>query len=543
LEPVLSVRNLTIALNQRSDKTLVKGLCFEIKRGETIALVGESGSGKTLTALGILRLLPPEMIIKEGEITLQNKQGSPCVLTNCSTSELHTIRGSEIAMIFQDPGVSLNPVLKCGHQVSETILTHEQCTRHQAKTKTLEIFREVQLDPIRTFNAYPHELSGGQRQRVMIAMAISGNPTLILADEPTSALDAPVQKGVLTLLKKVQEKYRIAILLISHDLDLVKNFADRVMVMHQGRIIEDKAVGELFESPGQAYTKALLTTRPERAAGAGFPYTSAETFVNVRNLSVRFEASEFNFFRKNRHINAVDSVSFDVYKGETLGLVGESGSGKTSLGRALLRLIEPREGLIKIGHLEVNALEPKKLRQNRNLFQMVFQDPYASLNPFKTIGEALTEPLTIFQSNLNEKERKQKAIHFLELTGLHADHYKRLPNTFSGGQRQRICIARALILEPEFLVLDEPVSSLDVAIQAQILQLLNKLKETLRFTSLFISHDLDLIRCISDRIMVMKNGKIEEIAETETLFQNPKAEYTKILLDSLPRSSPISSKL
>jgi peptide/nickel transport system ATP-binding protein len=576
LDSVLSVSDLCLSIRQNPDNLIVNRVSFEINPGETLAIVGESGSGKTLTALSIMGLLPSDARMAGGEICLKKKNGNAIRIDQLGQIELRALRGHDMSMIFQEPGTSLNPLMRCGDQIAETIMLHQNCAKPAAYERTLSLLKEVQIsDPERVYDAYPHQLSGGQKQRIMIAMAVSSEPAIILADEPTSALDASVQKGILELLKSVQQKYKIGILFISHDLDLVRGFADHVLVMVRGQIVENKPVDELFSHPAHPYTQGLLSCKPgagvrlrQLPTVADFLLTNSSQLnslvfkeeniikpearkerldrilgglphVSVQNLSVYFNGKNQGLFRNKQLLKAVDRVSFEVFKGETLGVVGESGSGKTSLSRSLLRLIEPESGRIRIGNLDLTSLSKKALRTGRKRFQLVFQDPYASLNPLKSIGSALMEPLEIQGIGKNYSDRKNKVIRFLEMVGLQEDHFGRLPHAFSGGQRQRICIARALIVEPEFLILDEPVSSLDVSVQAQVINLLTRLKEKMGFTCIFISHDLNLVRYVSDRIMVMKEGKIVEIAEADHLFINPQSEYTRSLIDSLPgRNKP-----
>jgi len=566
VEPVLSVNNLSISFGKAPATRVVQDVGFELFPGETLALVGESGSGKTLTALSIMGLLPKAATICTGNILLRGKGGDTIPVLTSSAKQLQAIRGKQVAMIFQEAGNALNPVMTCGRQITETILCHQKCGKSTARKKTISLLKEVQLqDPERIYHAYPHELSGGQKQRVMIAMALSCNPSVILADEPTSALDVTVQKGIIELLRELQQKHRISILFISHDLELVKGFANRVLVMYQGRVVEQKAVDELFTKAEHPYTKGLIQCRPphglrlrqlptvadflnpEQVVADFFhpdniisdserkthitQMMAGKPFAGVKNLVVRFSGSGWRLSRK---ITAVDDVSFDVYPGEMLGVVGESGSGKTSLSRAFLRLIEPEKGSIFIGNREITSLNGRQLRANRKFAQIVFQDPYAALNPLKTIGQTLMEPLVIHESKLSNAERKARAIHYLQLVGLRPDYFDRYPHALSGGQRQRIAIARALILAPEFLILDEPVSSLDVSVQAQIINLLTTLRAQMGFTSIFISHDLNLVRSIAGRIIVMKEGRIVEIAEADTLFSKPSSDYTKQLIQALP---------
>ena len=477
-------------------------------------------------------------------------------LTKLNHKAIRNIRGNKIAMIFQEPMTSLNPVFTCGYQVMESLLKHKDLTRKEAKKAALELFRQVELpDPSSILKRYPHQLSGGQKQRVMIAMAISCKPDVLIADEPTTALDVRVQANILQLLKKLQKETGLAILLITHDLGLVSDVADDIIVMNKGKVVEQGIARNVLHDPVHPYTKALLACRPAaNAKGKRLPviadFSETETpiaapdnkpplqgnevLLSVRNLTVRFPFSSNIFGTAKSHIKAVDNVSFDVKKNEILGLVGESGSGKTTLGRAVLQLIKPSSGEILLHGKNISHLKPAELRAARKDLQIVFQDPYGSLNPRLTIGDAILEPLKVHRMHNNHTERKEKVLDLLEKVKLEPSHYSRYPHQFSGGQRQRICIARALALEPSFLVFDESVSALDVSVQAQVLNLINDLRSTFNFTGIFISHDLSVVHYISNRIIVMKDGRINEEGSADQVYHHPQSDYTRLLIEAIP---------
>lgn len=556
--PLLQIKNLSVHFGSNgANSPAVNNISFNIPAGKTIAVVGESGSGKSLTALSILRLLPREAICSGAILFNQSSSGQLTKLHSLLPKEMYTIRGNRIAMIFQEPMTSLNPVLTCGFQVMESLIKHKKLNRKQAREKTLELFRQVELPtPEAMINRYPHEISGGQKQRVMIAMAMSCNPELLIADEPTTALDVRVQKNILLLLKKLQQENNLSVLLITHDLGLVADVADEVIVMYKGEIVEQGVCTSVLTSPSHPYTKALLACRPaanqkgkklavlkdfleEKKNDSYIDYHDAviaknKQVLSVKNLNVHFPADK-NFFGKSRSvIKAVNNVSFDIMQGETVGLVGESGCGKTTLGRSILQLIKPTSGQIILDGRDIVSMTEDQLRKERKELQVVFQDPYGSLNPRITVGGAILEALKVHGLHENDKRRKDAVIKMLEKVELPADHYKRYPHQFSGGQRQRICIARALSLNPSFLIFDESVSALDVSVQATVLNLINELKKEFDFTSLFISHDLSVVHYISDRIMVMNKGKIVESGTADEVYRNPTDEYTKQLIESIP---------
>lgn len=552
--PLLQVNNLTIGFMQDDQLVpAVKGISFAAYKGKLTAIVGESGSGKSVTSLSVLQLLPKQAVVK-GEIIFNNESSIDILKTDEKT--IRTIRGNNIAMIFQEPMTSLNPVFTCGHQVMESLRQHKKLPKTDARQAALELFEAVELpNPAAMLDRYPHEISGGQKQRVMIAMAMSCNPALLIADEPTTALDVRVQKNILQLIKKLQIENNMAVLFITHDLGLVKAVADEVIVMQHGIIVEQGDTNEVLNNPQHPYTQALLACRPNKnskgkrlAVVSDFlnPGKEKETtpawqnkpgdkvVLSVQNLQVHFPVAKNIFGKTTQWFKAVDGVSFDVKEKETLGLVGESGCGKTTLGRAILQLVKPTAGEIILNGKNINTLSALQLRKERKDLQIVFQDPYGSLNPRISIGEAILEPLKVHQLQNNNKQRKEKVIELLEKVNLQPDHFNRYPHQFSGGQRQRICIARALALEPSFLIFDESVSALDVSVQAQVLNLINDLKEQYSFTSIFISHDLSVVHYISDRILVMNKGKITEQGDADDIIFRPQEEYTRQLIAAIP---------
>ncbi len=553
--PLLQIKNLTITFAQADTVShAVKNISFDILRGKLTALIGESGSGKSVTALSFLQLLPNiakingEMLFSEDGVTSEN-------LLLLSKEKMQQLRGNKIAMIFQEPMTSLNPLHTCGAQVMEVLMLHKKISKAAAKDAAIELFKKVELPmPAQMINRYPHEISGGQKQRVMIAMAMSCDPALLIADEPTTALDVRVQKNILLLLKKLQEENGMGILLITHDLSLVADVADEIAVMYKGELVETGKANVVFMQPQHLYTKALLACKPsgknkgkkltvvadvlkgnivdeKTPVNAGI--ISNQTVLKVENLKVNFTAAKNMFGRVTEYFHAVDDVSFTVNKNETVGLVGDSGCGKTTLGRAILGLVKPTSGNIVFNNKNIASYNEREMRVVRKELQIVFQDPYGSLNPRLSIGDAIVEPMKVHHSNLSKNARKEKTIHLLEQVNMGADSFNRYPHQFSGGQRQRICIARALALEPNFLIFDESVSALDVSVQAQVLNLINDLKARYNFTCIFISHDLSVIHYISDRVMVMHKGKIIEENTADEIFHHPKENYTKELLNAV----------
>jgi peptide/nickel transport system ATP-binding protein len=573
MQHLLSIKNLSVDFISSSGTThALKNISLQVNRGEILAIVGESGSGKSVTSLSILQLLPsPPAKYVSGHILFSEDDNEPIDLLQKDRYALQSIRGDKIAMIFQEPMSSLNPVLTCGEQVIEALLTHKNISVATARQQTIEWFEKVKLpDPSAVFNRYPHQLSGGQKQRVMIAMAMCCHPSLLICDEPTTALDVTVQKTILSLIRELQQQSNMGVIFITHDLGVVAEIADRAVVMYKGEIVEQNTIKEIFFNPTHPYTKALLACRPvNHPRGERLPVVSdflnegqkptvttskpdsyrvksemskeqhpTPVLLRSEHLSVWFPAKKTFFGKPLDYIKAVDDVSFEVYKNETLGLVGESGCGKTTLGRALLRLIEPTHGKIFYNNIELTSKPKEELRSLRKDIQIVFQDPYSSLNPRLTIGSALAEPLKVHRLRATDKARKEKVIELLEKVDLRPEYYHRYPHEFSGGQRQRIVIARALALNPSFIICDESVSALDVSVQAQVLNLLNDLKKEFGFTVIFISHDLSVVRYISDRIMVMNKGKIEESGRADEIYFHPKSDYTKRLIASIPKGLP-----
>jgi peptide/nickel transport system ATP-binding protein len=561
LDELLSIKNLSVSFTQDGEVTeAVKNISIEVNKNEIIAIVGESGSGKSVTALSILQLLPKQTTVS-GQIVF-NHAGHTIDFTKLTSKKISAYRGNAVSMIFQEPMTSLNPVFTCGQQVMEVLQLHKKISKEEAKQQTIELFEKVKLpNPSTIINRYPHELSGGQKQRVMIAMAICCNPTLLIADEPTTALDVTVQKTILELLKELQVQNQLSIILITHDLGLVADVADKIVVLYKGELIEKGTTSSILKNPQHWYTKALLACRPAaNAKGSRLPvvsdfseasmvncqssvvssqsptttqHTPLNSVLTIENLSVHF-AEKKKLFTPSMVFKAVDDISFTVDKGEIIGLVGESGCGKTTLGRAILQLVPTTSGKIILNGKDITTLSPKILRESRKDLQIVFQDPYGSLNPRLSIGEAILEPLNVHSILKNKNERKEKVMQLLQKVNLNPDQFNRYPHQFSGGQRQRICIARALALNPSFLIFDESVSALDVSVQAQVLNLLSDLKSEFNFTSIFISHDLSVVHYISDRIIVMHQGKIVEQGKADEVYHNPKQPYTQKLIEAIP---------
>ncbi len=560
-EEILRVENLHVEFSSHSKvRKVVKGVTFSLKKGETLGLVGESGSGKSVSALAIMGLSDKNHAkITSGSIVFN----SLVDLLQLEEKEMRKYRGSKIAMIFQEPMTSLNPVKRCGKQVMEMILQHSKCSKAQAQKQTKQLFEEVLLPDVdKAFNSYPHELSGGQKQRVMIAMAVACKPDVLIADEPTTALDVSVQKAVLDLIKSIQQKYGMGVLFISHDLGIVHSIADTIAVIYKGEIVEQGDKDKIFNSPSHPYTKGLLAcrppidTRPLRLPTVD-DYLSGKTIntrseskqarqllhekiysqapiLQVEDLEVEYVLSR-NFFGKSTKVfKALDKVSFDLYEGETLGLVGESGSGKTTIGRAIMKLIQTSSGNIIYKGQSISNVSKSELKELRKQIQIIFQDPYSSLNPKITIGEAIEEPLKVHKVEPDEKKRRQMVIDMMQKVGLEASFFNRYPHEFSGGQRQRVGIARALILNPKIVICDESVSALDVSIQAQVLNLLSDLKRDMGLTYIFISHDLAVVKYVSDRMMVIRGGKMMAQDEADSLYYNSSNEYVKKLIASIP---------
>ncbi len=560
--PLLRINHLSIDFSTEAGITnALKDINITVNRGEIMALVGESGSGKSVTSLSILQLLPsPPAIYRSGEILFSDDGQAEINLLQRDRYGMQDIRGNKIAMIFQEPMTSLNPVLTCGNQVMEAILLHKKANKAEARQRTIDWFARVKLpDPESIFHRYPHQLSGGQKQRVMIAMAMCCEPSLLICDEPTTALDVTVQKTILQLIKELQQQSGMGVIFITHDLGVVAEIADRAVVMLKGEIVEQDTVQQLFTRAKHPYTQALLACRPvnhkrgerlpvvsdflepekKTAPVKPFPETrsekSNEILLKAEHLSVWFPTRKNILGKALDYTKAVDDLSFEVYQGETLGLVGESGCGKTTLGRALLRLIEPTSGKIVYKDSDLSSRKKESLQSLRKEIQIIFQDPYSSLNPRLTIGSAIAEPMKVHHILSSDKQRQEKVVELLEKVNLRPEHFSRYPHEFSGGQRQRIVIARALALNPSFIVCDESVSALDVSVQAQVLNLLNDLKKEFGFTVIFISHDLSVVRYISDRIMVMNKGRIEESGAADDIYLHPRSAYTQKLIASIPK--------
>ena len=554
-KPLLIVKGLSIS---SKDRLLLNRLSFTVNSNEIVAIVGESGSGKSLTAHSVAGLLFKTPL----SISSEKMQLGAQDLTYLSNKDWKTIRGRELGMIFQEPQSSLNPSMRCGPQVLERLQKNRIGTPKDHQTRVLDSFDAVQLpQPERIYKSYPHELSGGQKQRVMIAMALIGSPQLLIADEPTTALDVTVQKEILTLIKEQQKAYKMSVLFISHDLSLVAQFADRVLVMQEGKLLERGTVEEIFKNPQEPYTQGLLYARPqpdkrlERLPTVADFYKKQNTFQSVSKasrtkrhktiysqkplLEVKALVKEYpltrHWFKENESLRAVDKVSFDIYPGETLGLVGESGCGKSTVSRAMVYLDPPTAGDIRYKGRSILGLKAYALRELRKEIQLVFQDPFAALHPLKSIGDAIAEPLYVHQLESGKAAQKQRVYNLLEKVGMGEEYYQRYPHQLSGGQRQRVVIARALATEPQLLILDESVAALDISVQAQVLNLLNDLKDQLKLSYLFISHDLNVVKYMADRILVMQNGILVEEGEADQLYYNPKQLYSMQLIAALPR--------
>lgn len=580
MTPLLEVHSLTTEFT--SDKEIVKAVndaSFTVVRGRTLGIVGESGSGKSVTSLSVMRLIStPPGRITSGRALFHEMSGSVTDLLTLPEEKMRRYRGNRIAMIFQEPMTSLNPVFTCGDQIVEAIRLHQNVGKEEARRRTLELLIEVKLPrPESMMTSYPHQLSGGQKQRVMIAMAMSCNPDLLIADEPTTALDVTVQATILDLMRQLQKNHHMSMMFITHDLGVIAEIADDVIVMYKGRIVEQGTVQQIFEDPQHPYTKGLLACRPrldkklkilptvrdfmdEAADGTitershdnvdalvhQLEFTGTEIrernerlastkpLLDVKDLEVHFPIKSGLFGKTTGFVKAVDGITFNVKQGETLGLVGESGCGKTTTGRAVLRLVEPTGGTVIFEGNDVRSLQSADLKALRRDFQIIFQDPYSSLNPRLSVGSAITEVLKVHRIGANEKDRKDQVLYLLDKVNLHPRHFNNYPHEFSGGQRQRICIARALALKPKLLICDESVSALDVSVQAQVLNLLVALRDEFKLTYIFISHDLSVVKFISDRIAVMNGGKIVEMGTANEIYSSPMQEYTRGLIDAIP---------
>lgn len=558
-KPLLDITDLSIAFkSEKSYTDVVYSVSFQLNKNEILGIVGESGSGKSVTTLAVMALLPKKISkITSGEILYENK-----AIQSLTEKEFQKIRGNEISMIFQEPMSALNPSMRCGNQVAEILLNHKKVSKQEAKKQTMALFEKVKLPrPEEIYNAYPHQISGGQMQRVMIAMAIACKPKILIADEPTTALDVTVQKEIILLLKELQQETGMSILFISHDLSLVSEIADRILVMYQGKIVEQGEVNEIFNSPRDKYTKALISSRPSMSerleklptikdflednppskaitassrASKHKSLYSKPPLLEVINLEKEY-ISNAGFFRKENKVKAVNSVSFQVFEGETLGLVGESGCGKSTLGKAILQLDKATRGTIKFQGKDITALSESDFRRFRKEIQIIFQDPYSSLHPRMLIGEAILEPMQVHNLHQNDKTRKEKVKELLLQVGLSEEFYYRYPHQLSGGQRQRVGIARTVALEPKLIICDESVSALDISVQAQVLNMLNELKDKFGFTYIFISHDLAVVKYMADQLLVMNAGKIEEIGEADEIYASPMMAYTKKLIDAIPK--------
>lgn len=551
---MLEVKNLEISF--KNSHPVVQHVSFSVEKNKTLGIVGESGSGKSISSLAILGLLPKTATVK-GEL-LFNQQS----LLDFNEKDFQKIRGNQIAMIFQEPMSSLNPTLTCGIQVAEMLQQHTQLSNQEIKEEVISLFSKVKLPrPEAIYDSYPHQISGGQKQRVMIAMAIACKPQLLIADEPTTALDVTVQKEIISLLKELQQEFEMGIIFISHDLALVSEIADSVVVMHKGKIVEKGSANHVFLHPKESYTKALINSKPNTKKRLktlptvsdfinetidSTVYTDEERtafhqkiynrppLLEIMNLHKDF-ISNASWFSKPTVVKAVNDVSFKIYEGETLGLVGESGCGKTTLSRTILQLEKVTSGNIFYNGTDITKISKAAFKKLRKEIQIIFQDPFSSLNPRVTVGNAILEPMIVHNILNSNKERKKYVCNLLEKVGLEATHFNRYPHEFSGGQRQRIGIARAIALQPKLIICDESVSALDVSVQAQVLNLLNQLKSEFNFTYIFISHDLSVVKYMADQLVVMNKGRVEEIADADEIYLHPKTKYTQTLIEAIPK--------
>jgi peptide/nickel transport system ATP-binding protein len=555
--PLLACNNLNISFGKKTLKKVVDEVSFFVAKDEILGIVGESGSGKSVTSMAIMGLLPRDSSRVTGSIQFVGEE-----LLTLKSRELQKMRGNEIAMIFQEPMSALNPSINCGNQVAEMLHIHLKLSRAEAKKETLSLFEKVKLPrPKEIYNSYPHQISGGQMQRVMIAMAISCKPKLLIADEPTTALDVTVQREVLLLLKELQKETGMSLIFISHDLALVSEIAQRVVVMYKGKVEEVGTVNEIFKQPKSIYTKALLAARPtldkrlhllptisslaekkfipkeitpqERALHHKKLYLNAP-LLEIQNLEKYYYQKPL-LFGKKQTVKAVDDVSFSVFEGETVGLVGESGCGKSTLGKTILQLEIATGGKVFFRGKEITHLKSHEIRQLRKDIQIIFQDPYSSLNPRLTIGQAIMEPMKVHGIGSSDYQRRSKTKELLTRVGLDESYFDRYPHELSGGQRQRVGIARTIALEPKLVICDESVSALDISVQAQVLNLLNELKNDFGFTYIFISHDLAVVKFMADQLIVMNQGKIEEIGDADEIYANPTKLYTKNLIEAIPK--------
>tara|TARA_R110000782_G_scaffold134752_6_gene227117 strand:+ start:3233 stop:4873 length:1641 start_codon:yes stop_codon:yes gene_type:complete len=538
VEPLLKVNQLTTSIGVGTDEVnVVDNVSFTINRGETFVLLGESGSGKSITALSVMRLLPSAADIVSGEVILDGQN-----LFELPERKMRDIRGAKIGMIFQEPQSSLNPVLTAGQQISETLFRHKKMSKLECVKRSIELLDAVGIpEPDRRINEYPHQFSGGMKQRIMIAMALAGEPDLLIADEPTTALDVTIQAQVLMLLRKLQKETGMAILFITHDLGVTSQMADHVAVMRAGEIVEAKDKASLFSKPEHPYTLQLFDAIPSwekrqtESDTSGFEGTDEHCLLKVNNLKVHYPIKEGVFKRIVGHVRAVDGVTLKLHAGETLAVVGESGSGKTTMGKGILRLLQTTAGEVLYQDTDLSSLSAAALRQKRSEMQVVFQDPYSSMNPRMMIKDIIQEGMLAQGIGETRQQRDQMTVELLEQVGLLPEHQLRYPHEFSGGQRQRICIARALAVKPKLIICDEPTSALDVSVQAQILALLRKLQKEYQLGYLFITHNISVVEYIAHTVAVMFQGKIVEQGGVEQVLMSPQNEYTKELLSAVPR--------